>query len=369
VVGVAEPTDWPPVPVGTLIEALGEIAAAPKPDATRDDGSGSTLIAGDGLAAAGVTELPGAACIRYPVRSGADGLRLYLAEANRTRLLTAEEEIALAQQIETGRGARERIASGLADPAEVAALWAIVDRGEGARCELINGNLRLVVALARQHVGPGVELADLIQEGNLGLMKAVERFDWRKGNRFATYALWWIRQAVSSAVVERSRSIRLPSHVVDSLGRLSRTEQRLTQELGRQPSDLEVCDSLGISCDRLTGLRRALERPTSLEARIGEDGESELIDVIADESTPTPLSALLSTSLREQVDLALSSLSPRERLVISLRFGLSDDESRTLEEVGRIMGITKERVRQLEARSLRKLRQASRSRWLVEYVD
>jgi len=312
----------------------------------------------------------GAAPYLSPASSSqVDGLQLYLREAGHSRLLTAEDEVRLAQEIEAGREARAKLESGEATAEEVSDLVAIVERGDAARQQLISANLRLVVSLAKQHLGPDVEFADLIQEGNLGLMRAVDRFDWRKGNRFSTYALWWIRQAVSCAVSEHSRSIRLPSHMIDSISRLSKAEQRLTQELGRYPTDVEVCQALGISIGKLADLRQALDRPCSLETPIGQDGDAELVDMVEDHVAPTPLSAALAASLRDQVERVLATLDPRERTVISLRFGLDDDEPRTLEEVGRALRITKERVRQIESRALRKLRHTTRSRWLVEYAE
>lgn len=298
-----------------------------------------------------------------------DGLQLYLREVGRSHLLTAAEEVELAQEIEAGREARAKLDGGKATAAEVLDLLQAVDRGEAARQRLISANLRLVISMARQHLGPDVEFADLIQEGNLGLMRAVDRFDWRRGNRFSTYALWWIRQATSCAAGERSRSIRLPSHMMDTLSRLAKTEQRLAQELGHHPTDLEICQSMGISIGKLADLRQARERPSSLEAPIGEGGDGELADVVEDPEAPTPLSAVLATSLRDLVDEALRGLDAREQKVIRLRYGLEDDHPRTLEEVGRILQVTKERVRQIEGRAIRKLRHSSHNRWLVEYAD
>jgi len=298
-----------------------------------------------------------------------DGLRNYLREAGQTALLKAEEEVQLSQQIEAGLEARARLKASTVPAAETRGLLLEVDLGEAARQRLISANLRLVVSVAKQHLGPDADFGDLIQEGNLGLMRAVDRFDWRKGNRFSTYALWWIRQAISSAVGEQSRSIRLPSHVIDSLTRMNRTEQRLAQELGRHPEDEEVSQALGITAGRLSDLRLAMERPSSLHTPIGEDGDSELADMVEDRSAQTPVSAVMASSLRDQVDLALATLDPREQLVLSMRFGLDDDQTRTLEEVGRELRITKERVRQLEARAIRKLRGSSRCRCLMEYAD
>jgi RNA polymerase primary sigma factor len=298
-----------------------------------------------------------------------DGLQLYLREAGRSQLLTAEEEVTLAQAIEAGREARERLETSQAFAGEVAELVATCARGEAARQRLISAKLRLVVSLATQHLGPGIEFSDLIQEGNLGLMRAVDRFDWRKGNRFSTYALWWIRQAVSTGMSDQSRSIRLPSHMMDTLSRLGKTEQRLTQELGRTATDLEVCEALGISISRLADLRQLRDRPSSLDVPVGEDGDADLSDLVEDADAPTPLAEVLASSLREQVFQVLATLDPRERRVILMRFGLEDDQPMTLEQVGRELKITKERVRQIEGRALRKLRHSTRSRWLIEYAE
>ncbi len=301
--------------------------------------------------------------------SEVDGLQLYLREAGKSRLLTASEEVELAQEIEAGREARERLESGLAFSDEVEDILETSARGEEARQRLISANLRLVVSLAKQHLGPGIEFSDLIQEGNLGLMRAVDRFDWRKGNRFSTYALWWIRQAVSTAMSDQARPIRLPSHMMDTLSRLAKAEQRLTQELGRTATDHEVCQAMGITITRLADLRQLRERPSSLDVPVGEDGDADLSDLVEDAEAPTPLSEVLASSLREQVLKVLTTLDPRERMVIEMRFGLEDDQPMTLEQVGRELHITKERVRQIEARALRKLRHSTRSRWLVEYAE
>jgi len=301
--------------------------------------------------------------------SEVDGLQLYLREAGKSRLLTATEEVDLAQEIEAGREARDRLESGVATSDEVQYLLDASACGEEARQRLISSNLRLVVSLAKQHLGPGIEFSDLIQEGNLGLMRAVDRFDWRRGNRFSTYALWWIRQAVSTAMSDQARPIRLPSHMMDTLSKLGKSEQRLTQELGRTATDVEVCQAMGISITRLADLRQLRERPSSLDVPVGEDGDADLSDLVEDAVSPTPLSEVLASSLREQVLKVLTTLDPREKRVIEMRFGLGNDEPLTLEQVGKELRITKERVRQIEARALRKLRHSTRSRWLVEFAE
>ena len=298
-----------------------------------------------------------------------DGLQLYLREAGRTQLLTAEEEVMLAQTIEAGLAAKAKLELGEARSSEVRELIETTERGEAARQRLISSNLRLVVSLAKQHLGPGIEFSDLIQEGNVGLMRAVDRFDWRKGNRFSTYALWWIRQAVSTAMSDQSRSIRLPSHMMDTLSRLSKAEQRLTQELSRTATDTEVCQAMGISITRLGDLRQLRERPSSLDIPVGEDGDADLSDLVEDAEASTPLAEVLASSLREQVSQVLTTLDPRERRVIEMRFGLLNDQPMTLEQVGKELRITKERVRQIEGRALRKLRHSTRSRWLLEYAE
>lgn len=298
-----------------------------------------------------------------------DGLRLYLREAGKARLLTGQEEIALSQAIEAGQSAKAKLSASPLPESETRKLLGDLDFGEAARQRLINANLRLVVSVARSHLGPDTDFSDLIQEGNLGLMRAVDRFDWRKGNRFSTYALWWIRQAISTAVSDHSRSIRLPSHIVDTLTKMNKAEQRLLQEYGRQPKDLEVCEALEITPIRLAELRQMLDRPSSLQSPIGEEGDSVLSDVIEDAHAPTPISVVMNASLQEEVARAIEALDPREQLVINMRFGILDDQSQTLEQVGRQMHITKERVRQIECRALRKLRHSSNSRWLSEFAE
>ena len=298
-----------------------------------------------------------------------DSLRIYLHDINDAPLLAAEDEVELAQQMEAGREARELLESEAAPASQRAALKRTADLGMAARDRLIRSNLRLVVATARRHVTSGADLGDLIQEGNLGLIKAVERYNWRLGNRFSTYALWWIRQAISTAAFDSTRSVRLPTHVVDSLSRLSRTEQRLAQEMGRAPTDGEICEAVGISETKLADLKSVRERPSSLDVVVGEEGDCELGDLIEDTSGPTPLAVVVGGTLRQEVVRALETLTLRERQVIWLRFGLGDDHTRTLEEVGRALQITKERVRQIEGRALIKLRQAPRARWLAEFAQ
>jgi RNA polymerase primary sigma factor len=301
--------------------------------------------------------------------SEVDGLQLYLREAGKAHLLTAAEEVTLAQEIEAGLEARAALESGQVGERTTDELLDVSARGEEARQRLISANLRLVVSLAKQHLGPGIEFSDLIQEGNVGLMRAVDRFDWRRGNRFSTYALWWIRQAVSTAMSDQARPIRLPSHMMDTLSRLAKAEQRLTQELGRSATDEEVCQSMGVTITRLAELRQLRERPSSLDVPVGEDGDADLSDLVEDAVAPTPLAEVIASSLREQVCRVLTTLDPRERMVIEMRFGIEDDQPLTLEQVGKCLRITKERVRQIEARALRKLRHSTRSRWLLEYAE
>ncbi len=277
-----------------------------------------------------------------------DTVGMYLREISQVALLTAAEEVSLAKALERG--------------------------DLGARRRLIESNLRLVVSIARRYSGRGLSFLDLIQEGNVGLMKAVERYDWRLGHRFSTYATWWIRQALQRAIADQSRTIRVPVHMTETMQRVNRTTRELTVELGREPTSAEVAAKLSedprwaITPERVEEVKRYGRTPISLETPIGEDGDTELGALIEDESAVSPLDAATSQLLREQVDRVLDSLEGREQRVIRLRFGLDDGRPRTLEEVGNEFGLTRERIRQIESMALRKLRHPSRSRKLREFA-
>jgi len=268
---------------------------------------------------------------------------MYLKDIGRIPLLTTERETYLA----------ERIAEG----------------DEAAKNELVEANLRLVVSIAKKYTGKGMYFLDLIQEGNLGLIKAVEKFDHTKGYKFSTYATWWIRQAITRAIADQARTIRIPVHMVETIHRVSRASRQLLQEYGREPTIDEIAAKLGMSADKVREIMKAAQDPVSLETPIGEEDDSHLGDFIPDESSPTPAEAVSYQLLREQLNKVLHTLTPREEMVIKLRFGLDDGRTRTLEEVGREFNITRERIRQIEAKALRKLRHQSRSKILKGFLN
>jgi RNA polymerase primary sigma factor len=272
-----------------------------------------------------------------------DPVRMYLKEIGRVPLLTPEEEIELAKRIE--RGDLE------------------------AKRRLAEANLRLVVSIAKRYVGRGMLFLDLIQEGNLGLLKAVEKFDYRKGYKFSTYATWWIRQAITRAIADQARTIRIPVHMVETINRLVRVQRQLLQELGRDPLPEEIAEEMGISVDRVREIMKIAQEPVSLETPIGEEEDSHLGDFIEDQEAPSPADAASFSLLREQLEEVLETLTPREKKVLRLRFGLEDGRARTLEEVGQTFGVTRERIRQIEAKALRKLRHPSRSKRLKDFLD
>jgi RNA polymerase primary sigma factor len=289
---------------------------------------------------------------------------LYLREISRARLLTAEEEVSLAKALEAGKAARARLEQiaqagqgAVDDPDERARLDRDVQHGEEARQRLIESNLRLVVSVARKYLGRGLSFLDLVQEGNIGLQRGVDKYDWRRGFRFSTYAYWWIRQAVSRAVAEQSRTIRLPVHVVEQLTRLYNVARDLERDLGRQPTPAEIGEQLGISGERVEEAFRAARVPISLETSIGDEGDSTLADLVADELGPGPAEQAEDSVFGQSLDRSLSErLTPREAAVLRLRYGLADNHERTLAEVGKELGISRERARQLEAEAMRKLR-------------
>ena len=293
-----------------------------------------------------------------------EAMALYLREIGRVPLLTAADEVRLAQAIERGRAAAERLSVGAVAEAEREDLVALVREGEAAREQLTDANLRLVVSVARRYSNRGVPLIDLIQEGNLGLLRAVEKFDWRRGFKFSTYATWWIRQAVSRAIADDARTIRIPVHLYDVVNRMARVSSQLHQELGREPTEDEIAAALQLSPERVRELAQVLPQPVSLDGFVGEDQETRLSDIVADDDAMNLESAAEYLLLAERVRDTLLTLTPRERHVIERRFGLGDDKDESLTAIGREIGVTRERIRQIESIALRKLRHPSRAKRL-----
>jgi len=306
-----------------------------------------------------------------------DPVRMYLKEIGKVPLLSAEEEIDLAQHMENGVVAKEKIAilrkreaeDGEDNAEEIAELQKDVDLGDDAKKRLAEANLRLVVSIAKRYVGRGMLFLDLIQEGNLGLIKAVEKFDYRKGYKFSTYATWWIRQAITRAIADQARTIRIPVHMVETINKLIRISRQLLQELGREPSPEEIAVEMNIPVERVREILKISQEPVSLETPIGEEEDSHLGDFIQDDNVPVPADAAAFTLLKEQLEEVLGTLTEREQKVLTLRFGLEDGRARTLEEVGKEFNVTRERIRQIEAKALRKLRHPSRSRKLKDYLE
>ncbi|MCR5432093.1 MAG: RNA polymerase sigma factor RpoD [Lachnospiraceae bacterium] len=314
-----------------------------------------------------------------------DPVRMYLKEIGKVPLLSAEDEIELAKRMEAGNRIREDIEqikkkNEKTTPAEreknnnkikeiTAENAEILTRSEEAKKRLSEANLRLVVSIAKRYVGRGMMFLDLIQEGNLGLIKAVEKFDYRKGYKFSTYATWWIRQAITRAIADQARTIRIPVHMVETINKLIRVQRQLLQELGREPTPEEVAKEMKMPIERVAEIQKISQEPVSLETPIGEEEDSHLGDFIQDENVPVPADAAAFTLLREELLKVLGTLTDREQKVLRLRFGLDDGRTRTLEEVGKVFNVTRERIRQIEAKALRKLRHPSRSKKLRDFLD
>ena len=310
-----------------------------------------------------------------------DPVRMYLKEIGKVPLLSAEEEIELAKNMEAGAVAKEKIAilksreenateEELAEiKEEIKNLQKDLDAGDEAKKRLAEANLRLVVSIAKRYVGRGMLFLDLIQEGNLVLIKAVEKFDYRKGYKFSTYATWWIRQAITRAIADQARTIRIPVHMVETINKLIRVSRQLLQELGREPSPEEIAAEMNMPVERVREILKISQEPVSLETPIGEEEDSHLGDFIQDDNVPVPADAAAFTLLKEQLEEVLGTLTEREQKVLTLRFGLEDGRARTLEEVGKEFNVTRERIRQIEAKALRKLRHPSRSRKLKDYLE
>ena len=303
-----------------------------------------------------------------------DPVRMYLKEIGKVDLLTASEEVHLAMKIEAGTAASQKLEDfedGLIElnRAEQRRLMRIESVGLDAKQQLISANLRLVVSIAKRYVGRGMLFLDLIQEGNLGLIRAVEKFDYTKGFKFSTYATWWIRQAITRAIADQARTIRIPVHMVETINKLIRVQRQLLQDLGRDPTPEEIGAEMGMSPDRVREIQKISQEPVSLETPIGEEEDSQLGDFIEDSSAVAPPDAASDSMLREQLEQVLDGLADRERKVIKFRFGLEDGHPRTLEEVGKEFGVTRERIRQIESKTLAKLRHPSRSGRLKDYME
>ena len=303
-----------------------------------------------------------------------DPVRMYLKEIGKVPLLTADQEVELATTMSAGREAEERVAKAEADgevlsDEELAQLKKQIKAGEKAKQSLAEANLRLVVSIAKRYVGRGMLFLDLIQEGNLGLIKAVEKFDYTKGYKFSTYATWWIRQAITRAIADQARTIRIPVHMVETINKVIRVSRQLLQELGHDPSPEEISEEMNMPVDKVREILKIAQEPVSLETPIGEEEDSHLGDFIPDEAASEPSEAASFTLLKEQLVDVLSTLTPREEKVLKLRFGIEDGRTRTLEEVGKEFNVTRERIRQIEAKALRKLRHPSRSKKLKDFLN
>ena len=303
-----------------------------------------------------------------------DPVRMYLKEIGKVSLLSADEEIALATTMSLGMVAQETLSKAEANGTALSAeefmeLKKTAKKGERAKQKLSEANLRLVVSIAKRYVGRGMLFLDLIQEGNLGLIKAVEKFDYTKGYKFSTYATWWIRQAITRAIADQARTIRIPVHMVETINKVIRVSRQLLQELGHDPSPEEISDEMGMPVEKVREILKIAQEPVSLETPIGEEEDSHLGDFIPDEGASEPSEAASFTLLQEQLVEVLSTLTPREEKVLKLRFGIEDGRPRTLEEVGKEFNVTRERIRQIEAKALRKLRHPSRSKKLKDFLN
>jgi RNA polymerase primary sigma factor len=327
-------------------------------------------------------ELAGARAASRPTHGEGgsfDPVRMYLKEIGKVPLLTAEQEVTLAKRIEAGMHAAEKLGpvdedGNLLEPppmseSQLASLHAVQRDGELARSQLTEANLRLVVSIAKRYVGRGMALLDLIQEGNLGLIRAVEKFDYTKGFKFSTYATWWIRQAITRAIADQARTIRIPVHMVETMNKVLRVQRTMLQELGREPTVEEIAAKVELSPDKVREIQRIALEPVSLETPVGEEDDSSLGDFVEDPNVIAPATAAARALLSEAIEEALQELNDRERAVVRLRFGLDDGQIRTLEEVGKEFGVTRERIRQIESKTLAKLRHPTRSQRLRDYLE
>jgi RNA polymerase primary sigma factor len=305
--------------------------------------------------------------------ASADSVRAYLKQIGKVALLTAEQEVALAKRIEAGLYALERVRSAEGAPGELSSqlrrdLWWIVRDGERAKDHLLEANLRLVVSMAKRYTGRGMPFLDLIQEGNLGLIRAVEKFDYIKGYKFSTYATWWIRQAITRAMADQARIIRIPVHMTEVINKLGRIQRELLQDLGREPTPAELATELDITPEKVLEIQQYAREPLSLDQTIGDEGDSQLGDFIEDSQATVAVDAVSFTMLQAQLRSVLGTLSEREASVVRLRFGLTDGQPRTFDEIGHVHGVTRERIRQIETKTMAKLRHPSRSEALCDYL-
>jgi RNA polymerase primary sigma factor len=362
----------PAAPIETAYPGTGQgdgTAAAGRPPQAGEESQDESAVFGDDD-----EELPAARVAA--AGASADPVRDYLKQIGKVRLLSARQEVELAKRIEAGLFAEEKLAeekltegSGVLRAGRSTDLEQVVEDGRRAKAHLVEANLRLVVSLARRYTGRGMLFLDLIQEGNLGLIRGVEKFDYTRGYKFSTYATWWIRQAITRAMADQARTIRLPVHMVEAIGRLARVQRQLLQDLGREPTPEELAAGLDMTLARLIEVQKHAREPISLHIPLGEDGDSELGDLIEDSEAIEPGEAVSFTLLQEQVRSVLGTLSEREAGVVSMRFGLTDGQPNTLDEIGKVYGVTRERIRQIESKTMAKLRHPSRSTLLRDYLD
>lgn len=304
--------------------------------------------------------------------SSDDPIKMYLKEIGAINLLTTQEEIQYSSQVQQSLFAEETLkyienGERLAEPGEIERMQEYIIKGEDAREVLIESNLRLVVSIAKRYLGRGMQFQDLIQEGNMGLMKAVNKFDPTKGFKFSTYATWWIRQAITRAIADQARTIRVPVHMVETINKLVRTQRKLTQELRREPTQEELAAEMKITVEKVQQIQKIAQEPVSLETPVGEEDDSSLGDFVHDAETPNPLDYTINEKYKEEIDNVLKTLTEREEQVLRLRYGLVDGKQHTLEEVGKVFGVTRERIRQIESKALRRLRHPTRQRRLSQY--
>ena len=339
-------------------------AAAGRPPQAGEESQGGPLVSGDDDQGRPAAQAAAAGATADPVKD-------YLGQIGKVPLLNARQEVELAKRIEAGLFAEEKLAEGggVLRAGQSTELEEVAEDGRRAKDHLLEANLRLVVSLARRYAGRGMLFLDLIQEGNLGLIRGVEKFDYTRGYKFSTYATWWIRQAITRAMAEQARTIRLPVHMAEAIGRLARVQRQLLQDLGREPTPDELAAALDMTPQKLIEVRKYAREPISLHAPLGEDGDSEFGDLIEDSEAIQPGEAVSFTLLQEQLHSVLGTLSEREAGVVSLRFGLADGQPKTLDEIGKVYGVTRERIRQIESKAMSKLRHPSRSKALRDYLD